>query len=122
MAVEIEFTDNFLDWWNSLGEKEQDSVAHVVLMLQDRGVSLARPYSDTLRHSSLSNLKELRIQHAGRPYRVLYVFDPRRKAILLIGGDKTGDDHWYIRMVPIAESIYAEYLRELDEENRSGGD
>jgi hypothetical protein len=57
----------------------------------------------------------LRIQHKGRPYRVLYVFDPLRRAILLIGGDKTGDGRWYSRMIPLAEEIYAEYLREITE-------
>jgi len=62
---------------------------------------------------SYSPDKELRIQHAGRPYRVLYAFDPRRCAILLIGGDKTGNDRWYETFVPMAERLYAEHIASL---------
>ena len=61
-------------------------------------------------------MRELRIQHEGRPYRVLYAFDPRRAAILLLGGDKTGNDRWYDEHVPIADTLYDEYLRELKRE------
>jgi hypothetical protein len=61
-------------------------------------------------------MRELRIQHAGRPYRVLYAFDPRRCAILLLGGDKTGDDRWYERHVPVADQLYDVYLQELKDE------
>ena len=49
-------------------------------------------------------MRELRIQHEGRPYRVLYAFDPRRSAILVLGGDKTGNDRWYEEQVPVADS------------------
>jgi hypothetical protein len=61
-------------------------------------------------------MKELRIQHRGRPYRVLFTFDPRRCAILLIGGDKTGQDRWYDIYVPIADRLYDEHLRTLRQE------
>ena len=49
----------------------------------------------------------------GRPYRVLYAFDPVRSAFLMLGGDKTGDDRWYDRMVPKADAIYAEHLKTI---------
>ena len=58
-------------------------------------------------------MKELRVQHEGRPYRVLYVFDPRRVGVLLLGGDKTGDSRWYEKAVPLAEKIYAKHLETL---------
>jgi len=61
-------------------------------------------------------MRELRIQHEGRPYRVLYAFDPRRTAILLIGGEKTGDDRWYEHYVPLADAVYERHLRELEDE------
>lgn len=61
-------------------------------------------------------MRELRIQHAGRPYRVLYAFDPRRTAFLLIGGDKTGNNRWYEEFVPRADAIYEQHLRELESE------
>ena len=55
-------------------------------------------------------MRELRIQHRGRPYRVLHAFDPRRSAILLLGGDKTGDDRWYVVNISVADRRYAEPL------------
>ncbi len=66
-------------------------------------------------------MRELRVQHAGRPYRVLYAFDPRRSAILLIGGDKTGDDRWYEVNVPIADGLYDEHLETLRKEGQING-
>ena len=90
VAWDIEFTDTFGEWWESLMPEEQDSVAMVVDLLEEYGPTLRRPYSDVVAMSKHQNMKELRIQHAGRPYRVLYAFDPRRTAVLLIGGDKTG--------------------------------
>ena len=67
---------------------------------------LGYPFSSGIQESKHSHMRELRVQHAGRPYRVLYAFDPRRVAILLIGGDKTGDDRWYENYVPLADKIY----------------
>jgi hypothetical protein len=61
-------------------------------------------------------MRELRIQHAGRPYRVLYAFDPRRAAILLLGGDKTGNNRWYDENVPTADARYDEYIQQLKQE------
>ena len=61
-------------------------------------------------------MRELRIQHQGQPYRVLYVFDPRRMALLILGGEKAGDDRWYERNVPLADQIYDRFLEEIGEE------
>jgi len=66
-------------------------------------------------------MRELRIQHAGRPYRVLYAFDPRRSALLLIGGDKTGDSKWYEQNVPIADRLYDQHLAALVKEDKPHG-
>ena len=63
-------------------------------------------------------MRELRIQHAGRPYRSLYAFDYRRMAILLIGGDKTGNKRWYEENVPIADRLYDEHLESFKEEEK----
>lgn len=122
VACEVEFSDEFGAWWKSLAEEEQDSIRDVVALLRERGPLLGRPYADTLRGSKLANLKELRIQHQGRPYRVLFIFDPRRIALLLIGGDKTGNDRWYEEFVPKAEQIYAQFLREISEEKKNEGE
>ena len=78
-----------------LSEDEQADVNAKVILLQKLGPSLPRPHADLVHSWRHANMKELRIQHSGRPYRVLFAFDPRRCAILLIGGDKTGNDRWY---------------------------
>lgn len=114
MAWEVEFTDEFESWWSSLNADEQDSVVFGVGLLQAKGPTLARPYADTVYGSAYVNMKELRIQHEGRPYRVLFAFDPRRVGILLIGGDKTGNPAWYDEYLPKADRIYGKHLRELE--------
>ena len=112
----IEVTDEFVAWWNTLAEGEQISISASIALLETHGPSLGRPHADTLQGSNYANLKELRTQHAGRPFRTLFAFDPRRTAILLIGGDKTGDDRFYDRMIPLAEALYETYLQEIRKE------
>jgi hypothetical protein len=58
----------------------------------------------------------LRVQSGGHPLRIFYAFDPRRTAIVLIGGDKTGNDRFYEEYIPIADRLYDEYLEELRRE------
>jgi hypothetical protein len=116
MRWEIEYTEEFEAWWNSLDEDEQESLAASVGLLEELGPQLPRPHSDTINGSKHSNMKELRTQHQGRPLRTFYAFDPRRMAILLIGGDKTGDDRFYDRMIPLADKLYDRHLKELKNE------
>jgi hypothetical protein len=115
MAWEVEFTDEFGVWWDSLLADEQDSIDFGVRLLQERGPYLKRPYADTVHGSKHSNMKELRCQHEGRPYRILFVFDPRRVGVLLIGGDKTGNPRWYEEFVPRADAIYEKHLSDLSQ-------
>lgn len=119
MSWEVEFTDEFGSWWEGLDEDEQDSVDQGVGLLSARGPSLPFPHSSDIKNSRHGNMRELRVQHRGAPYRIFYAFDPRRSAILLIGGNKTGDDRFYERMVPLADRLYDEHLRELDHETQS---
>lgn len=81
------------------------------------GPGLGRPQVDTIKGSKLSNLKELRVQHRGEPWRVLFVFDPKRQAILLVGGCKQGNPRWYKEVIPIAERRYKRHLKELEKDN-----
>ena len=118
MTWNVEYTDEFGHWWNGLTEAEQEDVAAAVTLLETRGPHLPYPYSSGIQGSRHGQMRELRIQHHGRPYRVLYAFDPRRVAILLIGGDKTGDSRWYERYVPIADRLYDEHLQALVKEAR----
>jgi len=118
---EVEYTVEFEAWWNGLTEGEQEDVNAKVILLQTFGPKLRRPHSDVVASSRHPNMKELIIQHAGKPYRVLYAFDPRRCAILLIGGDKTGNKRWYETFVPIADKLYDEHLATLRKEGLIDG-
>ena len=111
MATEVIVTDEFKDWFESLSEADQDRVAFSIGLLEERGVTLPFPYSSSIRGASFP-LRELRTQADGAPLRTFYAFDPSRQAVLLLGGDKTGDDGFYERAIPLAERIWAEYLVE----------
>ena len=114
---EVEYTNEFVDCWDALNEDEQDAIAFSVGLLQNEGPSLRFPHSTDVRQSRHSSMRELRSQCKGKPLRTFYVFNPRRTAILLIGGDKTGDDKFYDIMVPLADRIYDDYLKEIQEKN-----
>ncbi|SEJ93412.1 hypothetical protein SAMN04488058_1426 [Deinococcus reticulitermitis] len=117
---EVEYTDELEAWWEALTEDEQDAIAAVVGLLQDDGPNLKFPHSSGISTSRHSHMRELRIQYAGRPYRILYAFDPLRNAILLIGGDKTGQSRWYEIYVPIADDLYDTHLNILEKEAQGG--
>jgi len=113
---DVEYTDEFGTWYESLTEREQDAIDRCVRILEQIGPELGRPYVDSIRGSRHPNMKELRTQSAGRPLRTFFAFDPRRTAILLIGGDKTGDRRFYDRMLSIADALYESHLRQLRKE------
>jgi hypothetical protein len=121
MSWQVEYTDEFEGWWNTLSEDEQVSIDAAVRLLEARGPSLGFPHSSGIESSRHSHMRELRIQHQGKPYRTLYAFDPRRMAILLIGGEKTGNDRWYEVNVPVADRLYDEHLRQLRKEGLLDG-
>ena len=113
---EVEVTDQFVDWWSTLSEAQREAVTDRVDLLAERGPDLGRPVVDRIHSSRHQSMKELRAATGGA-LRVLFSFDPRRQAILLLGGDKTGEwIDWYVWAVPLADDLYDEYLRELDEE------
>ena len=121
MKWEVEYTDAFGLCWSGLSEEEQVSLTASVQLLEERGPNLGFPHSSGIHGSKHSHMRELRTQHLGRPYRTLYAFDPLRHAILLIGGDKTGDDRWYDLNVPIGDRLYDEHLEELRKEGKLNG-
>src|SRR5258708_7489798 len=112
----VEYTDEFGVWWNGLSEAIQDDIAAVAKLLMEHGPNLPFPYSSGIEGSKHGHMRELRVQSSGRPVRVLYAFDPRRTAILLIGGDKKGGGRFYEKMVPLADRLYDHYLLELRRE------
>lgn len=121
MAWDVEYTDDFGEWWNTLTEGVQEDVAAIVSLLEAKGPTLPYPYSSDAKGSKVGQMRELRVQHKGKPYRVLYAFDPRRTAILLIGGKKTGDEKWYDKMIPIADRLFTEHLKILKREDENYG-
>ncbi len=116
MRWDVEYTDEFEVWWRSLDEATQEDLAVSVGLLEAYGPNLGHPHSSGVRGSKFAHMRELRTQSGGAPLRTLYAFDPRRVAILLIGGDKTGKDDWYAHFVPIADKIYAKHLQEIGKE------
>ncbi|MEV4808193.1 type II toxin-antitoxin system RelE/ParE family toxin [Nonomuraea sp. NPDC049421] len=117
---DIRVTNEILAWINALDERSRVQVVDAIDRLAEAGPSLGRPLVDKLEGSQVHNLKELRPGSAGRSeIRILFVFDPWRSAILLIGGDKSGDwTGWYRRAIPRAEELYAKYLAEREAEEK----
>ena len=116
MTWEVEYTNEFEEWFVALTEGERESLHQGVHLLQEQGTNLGHPRSSRIESSRHSKMRELRVQHGGRPLRVFYAFDPRRCAILLIGADKTGNDRFYARMVPLTDRLYDEHLTTLAKE------
>jgi hypothetical protein len=117
---EVEYTTQFGDWYQSPDEEDQDAVTARVEVLEQLGPTLGRPAVDNVHQSRRPNMKELR---AERALRVLFAFDPRRTAILLLGGDKSPDDprspnwnRWYDHFIPIADDLYDAHVDELHQE------
>src|SRR6185312_8052057 len=125
MAWEVEYSSEFGDWWETLGEEEQIEISAKVELLEKHGPVLPRPHADVIVMSKHSNMKELRgraiIRGHRSELRILYAFDPRRTAILLIGGDKTGNPNWYNEYVPLADKIFDQHLREIAKNAGSEG-
>ena len=116
MAWDVEYTDEFEAWWNTLEMDEQEEVEAKVELLEEFGPVLPRPHADVIVTSKHAKMKELRADVARRQLRVLYAFDPRRKAILLIGGDKTGNPNWYKQYVPRADELFDDHLAQIKRE------
>ena len=116
MEWDVEYTDEFGEWFSALSLQEEQKVAASVNLLVMHGPRLGFPYTSNVKGSRHEHMRELRVQVRGRPFRILFAFDPRRCAILLLGGDKGGDDRWYEVNVPKADKLYDEHLDELTRE------
>jgi hypothetical protein len=112
----VEYTDEFGAWWDMLGARQRRDVFAYVKELEARGIQLGHPYSSAINGSRHGHMRELRVQSGGRPLRIFYAFDPRRMAMLLIAGDKTGDNRFYKRLIPVADRLYDEHLVALKKE------
>ena len=111
------FDPDFRVWFYEQEQGLQDEAFAVIRILSESGPILGRPRVDTIQGSDFNNMKELRIQYQGEPWRILFAFDPLRQAILLVGGNKSGNNRWYKENIPIADRRYKRYLETLEEEN-----
>lgn len=111
--------DYIIPWLDQLDTDSVASVFAALEVLQEQGPSLGRPLVDTLKGTKVSNLKELRPASSGSSeIRILFAFDPSRKAIMLLGGDKskgksgrTKWSGWYKHAIPEAEAIWQDHLK-----------
>ena len=108
-VVEVLADDVFTAWYYALEDRDREAVYRAVGVLEQAGTALGFPQSSALQGTTYP-LRELRMQSGGRPLRVFYAFDPSRQAVLLLGGDKTGDGRFYETFVPRAERIWEAYL------------
>jgi len=109
----------FESWLNEQEEALQEKMLADLGKLKVYGPDLPRPYADTLKSSQYKNMKELRVQFAGKPIRAFYAFDPVRQAIVLCAGDKSHDNRFYIRMIRIADEEFSAWLAEQERKNNS---
>jgi hypothetical protein len=116
MEWEVLFDQEFDEWLGALDVELQDEIWTYIELLRRVGPNLGRPRVDTVKGSDFRNMKELRIQHRGDPWRILFAFDPRRNAILLVGGNKRGDRRWYQENIPVADRRFRRHLESLEQD------
>jgi hypothetical protein len=114
----VEFHPEFYDEFKKLPEAVQDALLVELVALKEVGPNLDRPHSGTLNNAKHKNLKELRFKADGGIWRVPYAFDPLRKAILLVAGDKSGvpAQSFYKRLIAKAVKRFDEYLEQQKQE------
>ena len=110
-------TDLFNEWLVQQYESTQEKVLAALVALQQQGPSLGRPLVDTVYDSKFTNMKELRVQHRGKPLRAFFAFDPLRQAIVLCIGDKGGKKRFYKEMLDIADQQYEIHLSTLGDQS-----
>lgn len=108
--------ESIKDWLMGLDQASYEQVIAAVEILEELGPQLGRPLVDSVKTSAHKNMKELRPSSSGRStLRVLFAFDPERKAIMLVAGNKTGQwNQWYKTNVPIADKLFNEHLSKLN--------
>ncbi len=117
MPYEVILLDEFADWLDEQGEEPRLRILAHLELLADRGPLLARPYADTLKGSKIPNLKELRVSYRREPIRILFAFNPKQQAVVILGGTKQADKRWYEVNIPIAEKLFVEYLEKQRKED-----
>jgi hypothetical protein len=112
---EVVTTDEFAEWFAALDDDQRKAVDHIVGLLELKGLALGYPHSSALKGTHVP-FRELRSQRYSMALRIVYAYDPHRDAVLIIGGDKTGNARFYEEIIPKAEGIWKQYLKERAEE------
>lgn len=117
MPWTVALHDDFEPEFDGLPAQVQDELLAVTALLETYGPALGRPYADTLAGSRYANMKELRFRAAGGAWRVAFAFDPTRRAILLVAGDKAGvaQKRFYTALIRKADRRYAAHVKRLKE-------
>jgi len=111
MGFEISSTSEYRTWFGEQEEEVKKRIYALVTVLSEKGPDLRRPYVGTIKDSAFTNMKELVVQAAGRPYRVFFIFGSKRNGLLLLGGvkDGVGEKDFYARMIPLADKLVEKY-------------
>jgi hypothetical protein len=110
MRWTVEVTEELADWYEGLAEGVADDIDRVVGLLEAHGPHLPFGYSEAIASSTHPHLRELRLAGDGQPVRIFYACDPRRDAILLIGGNRTGSTRFYAEMIARADRLHDECI------------
>ena len=118
MKWEVQFHDEFDPEFDALPKDVQDEMLAHAKLLEQFGPQLGRPRVDTLNGSRHTNMKELRFDAADGVWRVAFAFDPKRKAILLVAGDKSGgsEKRFYRQLIAIADDRFDGHLAKINKE------
>lgn len=117
MQWTVEVADEFIPEFAALVPAVQDEIAALSKLLEKFGPSLRRPHCDTLKGSHYANMKELRFNAADGAWRVAFAFDPKRRAILLVAGDKSGvsEKRFYRALIRMADARFTAHLERMKE-------
>jgi hypothetical protein len=115
MSWRVDFHPDFLAEYEAFSRAVQDELLALVGLLQLRGAQLGRPHADTLKGSAYANMKELRFKVDNGVWRVAFAFDPERKGVLLVAGNKSGikEGKFYKVLIKRADERYTQHLRSL---------
>ncbi|RWX79186.1 hypothetical protein EPK99_11520 [Neorhizobium lilium] len=120
MTWNVVFDDAFAEEFKAFGKEVKIELRAMILLLEDRGPELGRPRADTLNGSDYANMKELRFDAADGVWRAAFAFDPERKAVILVAGDKSGTNEkkFYKKLINTADKRYKAHLKEFERKEK----
>lgn len=116
MEWTVLFDEGFAEWLDALPANLRRKIVGHIELLEKLGPNLGRPRVNGVKGSTYPNMKELRVQYKGDAWRVLFAFDTRRNAVLLVGGNQAGNQRWYVESIPVADQRFRRHLESLKDE------